>query len=111
MKLNVNFLIHCLHLMQYRQRKDENIDDFVTRARTLALKCNFTEAELSKRLLELNITSTPYEGFHNDFLGQEKGHPLMTAVETGRKHEALSAGGKQINVCHNRKEILLMQTL
>ena len=96
LKLNVSFRIHRLHLMQYRQHKDENMDDFVTRVRTLALKCNFTEAELSERLLELIIASTPYEGFRND-LGQEKGHSLMTAVETGRKYEALSAGGKQIN--------------
>lgn len=50
LKLNVNFRIHRLHLMQYRQKQDESIDDFVTRARTLALKCQFTDEELNERL-------------------------------------------------------------
>ena len=69
----------------------------VTRVRTLALKCNFTEAEFSKRLLDLIIASAPHEEFYNDLLGQEKGHPVMTGVQTERKYKALSAGRKQIN--------------
>ena len=56
LKISVNFRIHRLHLMQFRQNKDESLDDFITQARTLALKCEFSEEELSERLLELIIT-------------------------------------------------------
>lgn len=41
LKLNVNFRNHRLHPMHYRQKPDMIIDDFVTRARTLAQKCQF----------------------------------------------------------------------
>jgi len=47
LKLNVNFRIHRLHLMQYRQKPSESIDDFVPRARTLTLKCQFTDIKLN----------------------------------------------------------------
>ena len=55
LKVSVNFRIHRLHLMQYRQTPSESLDDFVKRARTLGLRCQFTEAELNERLLELII--------------------------------------------------------
>ena len=41
LKTNLNFRVHRLHLMDYRQRSEESVDDFVTRARTQALKCEF----------------------------------------------------------------------
>ena len=34
LKTNLNFRVHRLHLMDYRQRSEESVDDFVTRART-----------------------------------------------------------------------------
>ena len=43
LKVNVNFRIHRLHLMKYRQQTNESLDAFVIRARTLALKCDFNE--------------------------------------------------------------------
>ena len=48
LKTNLNFRVHRLHLMDYRQRSEESVDDFVTRARTQALKCEFEESELEK---------------------------------------------------------------
>jgi len=47
--------------MQNRQKPNESIDDFVAIARTLALKCQFTDDELNERLVELIIGSTPLE--------------------------------------------------
>jgi len=44
-RTSVNFLIHRLHLKQYRQKQDEYLDDFTTRARTLANKCQFPEVK------------------------------------------------------------------
>ena len=40
-KTNLNFRVHRLYLMDYRQRNEESVDDFVTGARTQALKCEF----------------------------------------------------------------------
>lgn len=65
LKLDVNFRIHTLHLMQYRQKPEESVDDFMTRARTLALKCQFKDEELHERLIELTIASTPHDAFRN----------------------------------------------
>ena len=55
LKVSVNFRIHRLHLMRLRQKTDETLDDFVTRARTLALKCQFTDVEVNERMLELSL--------------------------------------------------------
>ncbi len=96
LKVNVNFRIHRLHLMQYRQTQHESIDDFVTRARTLANKCQFTENELSERLMELIIASTPYDGLRRELLGKPIGRALKDALKEGRKYEALSAGNEQL---------------
>lgn len=97
LKLNVNFRIHRLHLMQYRQKQDENIDDFVTRARTLALKCQFTDEELNERLIELIIASTPHDALRNDLYSKPQGYSLADVLKEGRKYEALSAGNEQLN--------------
>ena len=79
--------------MQYRQTRDESIDDFVTRARTLANKCQFTENE---RLMELVIASTPYDGLRRELLEKPIGHSLKDVLKEGRKFEALSAGNDQL---------------
>ena len=87
LKVNVNFRIHRLHLMQYRQTRDESIDDFVTRARTLANKCQFTENE---HIMELIIASTPYDGLRRELLGKLIGHSLKDVLKESRKFEAVS---------------------
>ena len=96
LKVNVNFRIHRLHLMKYRQTGDESIDDFVTRARTLANKCQFTENELNERLMELIIASTPYDGLRRELLGKPIGHTIRDVLKEGRKFEALSTGNDQL---------------
>ena len=94
--VNVNFRIHRLHLMKYRQTRDESIDDFVTRARTLANQCQFTENELNERLMELIIASTPYDGLRRELLGKPIGHTIRDVLKEGRKLEALSAENDQL---------------
>lgn len=96
LKLNVNLRIHRLHLMQFRQKPDECIDDFVTRTRTLALKCQFTDEELNERLIELIIASTPHDALRNDLYGKPQGYSLADVLKEGRKYEALSAGKEQL---------------
>lgn len=96
LKLNVNFRIHRLQLMQFRQRSGESLDDFVTRARTLALKCEFGDDELQERVIELIIASTPYEGFRNLLYSKAKGTKLADVLSEGRKYEAIYAGNHRL---------------
>ena len=96
LKVSVNFRIHRLHLMRLRQKTDETLDDFVTRARTLALKCQFTDVELNERMLELIIASTPYDSFRKDLLGKPIGYTTAETLQEGRKYEAITAGNAQL---------------
>ena len=82
--------------MKYRQIGDESIDDFVTRARTLANKCQFTANELNERLMELIIASTPCDGLRRELLGKPIGRTIKDVLKEGRKFEALSAGNDQL---------------
>lgn len=87
LKMNVNFRIHRLHLMQYRQRPEENIDDFMTKARTLALKCQFTDEELNECLIELIIASTPHDALRNDLYSKRQGYSLADVLTEGGKYD------------------------
>lgn len=97
LKLNLNFRIHRLHLMQYRQRPNESIDDFMTRAETLALRCQFTKDELNECLIELIIASTPHDALRNNLYSKPQGYTLAGELTEGRNYEALSKGNAQLN--------------
>ena len=82
--------------MDYRQRSEESVDDFVTRACTRALKWEFDESELEERIIELMIASTPIEAFQRELLGKAKGYKLTDALAEGRRFEAILAGRHEI---------------
>ena len=46
LKTNLNLRVHRLHLMDYRQRSEESVDNFVTRVGTEAPKYEIEESEL-----------------------------------------------------------------
>ena len=92
LKTNLNFRVHRLHLMDYRQRREESVNDFVTRVRAEALKCEFEESELEERITELMIASTPTEAFQCELLGKAKGYKLSDALAEGRCFEAILVG-------------------
>lgn len=71
LKTNLTIRAHGLHLMGYRQRSEESVDDFVTRARTQTLKCEHSESEDS--IIELLIASTPIKAFKCELLKKAKG--------------------------------------
>ena len=96
LKANLNFRVHRLHLMDYRQRIEESVDDFVTGARSQALKCEFEESELEERIIELMVASTPIEAFQRELLGKAKGYKLTDALEEGRRFETILAGRQEI---------------
>ncbi len=106
LKVNINFRIHRLQLMQYRQASDETLDDFVTRAKTLAHKCELSNEEINERLIELIILSTPHDSFRKELLGKARGTTIKDVLTEGRKHEALAAGNQQLNhLTHAEKPV------
>jgi len=91
LQLRVNFRVHRLELMRYKQKEDEKIDDFVNRCRDKARECNFSEDELNERIIELVIASTRNEAFQKDLLDKPVGHKLEDLLKDGRKYEAITA--------------------
>ena len=79
----VNFRIHRLNLMLYRQRDRESLEDFVTRAHTQALLCEFTDTEMQECVLELIIAGTKLDAFRRDLLGTDKEFTLEEALKLG----------------------------
>ena len=87
LKVAVKCRIHRLSLMQYRQKEDESLDEFVTRARTQAQMCEFEDKEMQERIIELVIAGTKMEVFRRELLGKEKGLTMQEVLNEGRKHE------------------------
>ncbi|XP_030831434.1 uncharacterized protein LOC115920236 [Strongylocentrotus purpuratus] len=103
-KVNINFRVHRLELMRYRQRQDESIDAFVTRCRDKANTCDFEESELAERIMEVVITSTPSLEFQKFLLDQPKGYQIDAILVEGRKYEAVAASRKCLETLEPAKE-------
>ncbi len=88
----VNFRIHRLELMRYRQRKTETLDEFVNCYRAKAKECDFANNELNERVFELVIASTESEAFQRELLDKDRGFPINGMLETSRKYEAIATG-------------------
>ena len=74
--------------MQYWQKADKSLDDFIIWARTQVQKSDFTDEELSERLTELIIFSTPYDAFRHDLYSNPKGDNISKCAQ--RRHKIRS---------------------
>ena len=83
-----NYRIARLKLSKYQQRQDESIDEFATRCKLQAQKCEFSDSEGNERILELIISSTPNLDYRKELLAKAKGYTLQQAIKLGRNHEA-----------------------
>lgn len=92
LKTNVNFRIHRMELMRYRQKTDESLDAFVVRCRDKAKYCEFVAEDLSERIVELVISSTSFDMLQRDLLEKPKGLKIADLLAEGRKYEAVAAG-------------------
>ncbi|CAM1302408.1 Uncharacterised protein r2_g1227 [Pycnogonum litorale] len=92
LKIKVNFRIHRLEFLQYRQNKEETLDDFVTRCRTKGRECDFSTEELQERILKLVMVSTSCEPFQRELLDTPKGYSTQEMLDLGRKYEAIAMG-------------------
>ena len=96
--VKINFRVHRLEFSNFRQKTDENINDYVSRLREKAAKCEFEAGELNERLIESIILSTPFEDFRKDLLTKPKEHPIKDVIEKGREHEAVLASQASLNM-------------
>ena len=65
--IEVNFRIHRMELMTFRQNEYETTDEFVNRARHKGSLCDFGEPALVERIIKLIIASTPHELLQNTY--------------------------------------------
>ena len=96
LQVKVNYRVHRLELMRYRQKQGETLDDFCTRCKEKARECDFTNAEMAERIIELVISSTPFELFQKDLLEKEKGYTLENMLAEGRKYESMSKNRRHL---------------
>ena len=96
LKVRVNFRIHRMELMRFRQKRGESIDEFVNRCNIKAKDCDFTESENRDRIIELVIASTPFENFQRDLLDKSKDYTIEQLKKDGRQYEAVTASQEKV---------------
>ena len=103
--VKVNFRVHRLELMRYRQKTDESIDEFVIRCRDKAKSCDFDESELDERIIELVIASTQSVEFQKSLLDQPKGFKIEQILTEGRKYEAVAASRQCLEMLDPKESV------
>ena len=84
-----NFRIHRLELSEFRQRHDETFDDFYTRCKSKALKCECTdEKEVEEKIIETITAGIRYPSVKKDLLSKSKDFTLKDCLDICRRHEA-----------------------
>ena len=96
-----NFRLSRLKLMNYRQRDNECLDDFINRCKLQALRCKFSVNETNERLLELIIASTPISEYQKKLLEKDDKYALAEAIVLGRTYEATELHVKQLKDLHS----------
>ena len=91
--------------MRFKQKPNKTIDEFVNRCRSKAKECDFKDAELSERLVELVIASTPIEAFQKDLLDKPKGFSIDDMNYTGRIYEAIMADHQCLQTLDNNPNV------
>ena len=89
--VRINYRVHRLEFSTLRQQPAEPISDFISRLREKASKCQLPEDELSERIIEMIVLSTPFEEFRRELLTKAKGHTLTDVLQRGRDYEAVQA--------------------
>ena len=88
----VNYRVHRLELSTYRIKSDETVDTFVNRCRVKAKKCQLTDQQISERIQELVIASTPIKSFQRELLAKDQTFTLEGLLQLGRRYEGIQAG-------------------
>jgi len=74
-----------------RQEQGEPVDDFISRLKNLAAKCQFRDnAEVEDRVLDQLIWGSRNPDVQKSLISRDKSLTLVAAIETARSHEGKS---------------------
>ena len=83
--------IHRYTLQGIRQEQGEPVDDFISRLKNLAAKCQFRDnAEIEDRVLDQLIWGSRHRDVQRSLISRDKSLTLEAAIEIARSHEAIS---------------------
>ena len=83
--------IHRYTLQEIRQELGEPVDDFISRLKNLAAKCQFRDnAEVEDRVLVQLIWGSRNPDVQKSLISRDKSLTLAAAIEIARSHEATS---------------------
>ena len=84
-----NFRIARLYLQNYRQNETESADDFISRLKLQAQKCDFKDMEESnERVIEQFIAGVKHKDLQKDLLSKDKKLTLEQTLDLSRAFEA-----------------------
>ncbi|XP_022099493.1 uncharacterized protein LOC110984016 [Acanthaster planci] len=84
-----NFRIHRLEFQRFVQLDTESVDEFYTRCKSKAMKCQFADdAALSERIIEVLISGVKYPDAQKKLLQKDDTLQLKDALDICRTHEA-----------------------
>ena len=89
--VKINYRVHRLELSQMKQKPEETITDYVSRLCEKITKCEFDNAVLNERLIEMIIWTTPFEEFRKELMAKPNGHPVPAVLAKDREYEVIQA--------------------
>ena len=91
LKLKTSHRIHRYLLQGMGQEQYEPVDDFISRLKSLAAKCQFRDnAEVEDRVLDQLIWGSSNGDIQKSLISRDKSLTLAVANEIARSHEAAS---------------------
>ena len=98
-----SYRIHRYTLQGMRQEQCEPVDNFISRLKNLAAKCQFRDkAEVEDRVLDQLIWGSSNADIHKSLISRDKSLTLAAAIEIARSHEATSIFFDLINMVKRR---------
>ena len=97
-QISSNFRVARFYLQQYRQQEQESIDEYITRCRIQAQKCDFRdEEEFNQRIIDQLISGTRYLELQKELLKQDKNLTIEAAITLSKTHEAAMEHAQQMS--------------
>ena len=110
-KSNLNTIFVCAHLylQSYRQQDCESVDDFITRLKLQAQKCDFhDDRQSSERVLEQFIAGIRHMELQKELLSTAQDFTIEQALERCRTFEASIAHMKQLAQLRHKEQTSML---
>ena len=93
-----NYRLNRFNLQRYRQAEHESVDEYMTRCKLQAKKCNFRDAiETDERLIEQLTVGIKHARIQEKLLSHDATLTLDGAMDRARTFEATMTDMKQFN--------------